>query len=359
VRQYYLRAAPELGDLQVNLVDHHQRSRKSHEIADLGSRRRRSDRSSAPAATPRLSKCRRGRQCSRRSSPKSTAPITVARGRLPRKYVKVLDATPDLVAIDDSVNAGGQRSVLRVLQNKAALLDVAQSDIVDVLRMSLAGEDVTPTAQHRFEIRDSYSSDPARRTEEHARYPAQVARPRPRRWRLVPVSELVELHEEGREQPIYHKNLLPVVYVVADMGGKLDSPLYGMFAARSEISGRALDGVEHGAGTLDEWFIKQPAAPDASYSLKWDGEWQVTYEVFRDMGIAFGGGAWCSSTLFMVALVRELSRPRWSSSRPIPFSMVGESCRRTAVMGSLFHRHFHDRLHRRWPASWCATPSSW
>jgi hypothetical protein len=75
-----------------------------------------------------------------------------------------------------------------------------------------------------------------------------------------------------------------VVYVVADMGGKLDSPLYGMFAARSEIAGRALDGVEHAAGTLDEWFIKQPSAPDASYSIKWDGEWQVTYETFPRHG---------------------------------------------------------------------------
>ena len=111
-------------------------------------------------------------------------------------------------------------------------------------------------------------------------------RVRSREGRLVPVSELVEVRDVAREKAIYHKDLLPVVYVVGDMGGKLDSPLYGMFDIRSKVNGMALKE----GGTLGEWFIRQPADPYAGYSVKWDGEWQVTYETFRDMGIAYAVG---------------------------------------------------------------------
>jgi len=319
VRQYYLRAAPELGDLQVNLVDHKDRSRKSHEIAiavrdAIEAIGKRAGGNAKVVEVP--------------PGPPVLSPIVAEvygpdyRGQraVAKEVRKVLEATPDLVAIDDSVNAGGQRSVLHVLQNKAALLGVAQSDIVDVLRMGLAGEDVTPVHNtgSKYEI-------PVRLTlpaEQQSTLDALLKlRVRARDEQLVPVSELVEVRELGREQAIYHKNLLPVVYVVADMGGKLDSPLYGMFAARSEIAGRALDGVSHAAGTLDEWFIKQPTAPDASYSIKWDGEWQVTYETFRDMGIAYGVGL-ILIYLLVVAHFKSYLVPLIIMA-PIPLTIIG------------------------------------
>jgi multidrug efflux pump subunit AcrB len=319
VRQYYLRASPELGDLQVNLVDHKERSRKSHEIAI-----------SVRDAIEAIGKRAGGnaKVVEVPPGPPVLSPIVAEvygpdyRGQraVAKEVRKVIEATPDLVAIDDSVNAGGQRSVLHVLQNKAALLGVAQSDIVDVLRMGLAGEDVTPVHNtgSKYEI-------PVRLTlpaEQQSTLDALLKlRVRSRDGPLVPVSELVEVREFGREQAIYHKNLLPVVYVVADMGGKLDSPLYGMFAARSEIAGRALDGVKHAAGTLDEWFIKQPTAPDASYSIKWDGEWQVTYETFRDMGIAYGVGL-ILIYLLVVAHFKSYLVPLIIMA-PIPLTIIG------------------------------------
>jgi multidrug efflux pump subunit AcrB len=102
----------------------------------------------------------------------------------------------------------------------------------------------------------------------------------------VPVSEVVEVRRQLREKVIYHKDLLPVVFVTGDMGGKLDSPLYGMFDIRSKLAGC---GLPQG-GTLGEYFIKQPEDPYAQYAIKWDGEWQVTYETFRDMGAAYAVG---------------------------------------------------------------------
>jgi len=86
---------------------------------------------------------------------------------------------------------------------------------------------------------------------------------------LVPIRELVTLSDTLREQPVYHKDLLPVNLVVADMAGRVDSPLYGMFASRPAIQKiTAPDG-----GSIDEYFIRQPSDPYRAYSLKWDGEW--------------------------------------------------------------------------------------
>ena len=319
VRQYYLRAAPELGDLQVNLVDHQQRSRQSHEIAvsirdAVEAIGRRAGGNAKVVEVP--------------PGPPVLSPIVAEvygpdyRGQsaVAKEVRKILEATPDLVAIDDSVNAGGQRTVLRVRQNQAAMLDVRQSDVVDVLRMALAGDDVTPVHNtgSKYEI-------PVRLTlpaEQQGSLDTLLKlRVRSQEGRLVAVSELVEVRQLAREQVVYHKDLLPVVYVVADMGGRLDSPLYGMFAARSEIAGRALEGVDHAAGTLGEWFITQPAAPDAGYSIKWDGEWQVTYETFRDMGIAYGVGL-ILIYLLVVAHFKSYLVPLIIMA-PIPLTVIG------------------------------------
>ncbi|ACV33586.1 MAG: efflux RND transporter permease subunit [Candidatus Accumulibacter sp.] len=319
VRQYYLRAAPELGDLQVNLVDHRQRSRQSHEIA-----------ASVRAAVEAIGQRAGGNAkiVEVPPGPPVLSPIVAEvygpdyRGQIAvaREVRKVLEGTPDLVGVDDSVTAAGSKTVLHVLQNKAALLDVAQSDIVEVVRMGLAGEDVTPVhnSESKFEI-------PVRLTlpaEQQSSIEALLKlRVRSRAGRLVPVSELVEVREQPRETVVYHKDLLPVVYVVADMGGKLDSPLYGMFAARSDLVGRSLDGLDKGAGTLGEWFIRQPAAPDAAYSIKWDGEWQITYETFRDMGIAYGVGL-ILIYLLVVAHFRSYLLPLIIMA-PIPLTIIG------------------------------------
>ncbi|KZS00823.1 Uncharacterized protein APZ42_002724, partial [Daphnia magna] len=103
---------------------------------------------------------------------------------------------------------------------------------------------------------------------------------------LVPIRELVTVSDTVREQPVYHKDLLPLNLVVADMAGAIDSPLYGMFSMRSAI---AKIQAPDGAG-LTEYFISQPQDAYRGYAIKWDGEWQITYETFRDMGAAYAVG---------------------------------------------------------------------
>jgi multidrug efflux pump subunit AcrB len=122
---------------------------------------------------------------------------------------------------------------------------------------------------------------------------------------------------DERDRPIYHKDLLPVVYVVADQAGRVDSPLYGMFTARGKVAGAALED----GGTLGEYFIRQPSDPYRQYAVKWDGEWQVTYETFRDMGLAYGVGL-VLIYLLVVAQFRSYLVPLVIMA-PIPLTVIG------------------------------------
>ncbi len=315
VRQYYLRSGAEQGDIQVNLVDKHARSRKSHEIAQ--SVRPPIERIAAkyganvkvvevPPGPPVLSPI-----VAEVYGPDYPAQMAVAKA-----VRKAFSATQDITAVDDSVEADARKFILHVLQNKAALKGVAQEDIVTVMKMGLSGEDVTPihSGDAKFEIPVRISLPPERQNNLDELLKLTV---RARDGSLVPLSELVEVLPAAREQAIYHKDLLPVVYVVGDMAGKIDSPLYGMFGIKSRLSDLQLPQ----GGTLHHYFIKQPQDPYAGFALKWDGEWQVTYETFRDMGIAYGVGL-ILIYLLVVAQFRSYLVPLIIMA-PIPLTIIG------------------------------------
>jgi multidrug efflux pump subunit AcrB len=134
----------------------------------------------------------------------------------------------------------------------------------------------------------------------------------------VPLREVVTVDRRGlREQPRYHKDLLPVEYVVGDTAGVIDSPLYGMFSMRSAILALPMPG----GGTLAEHFISQPDDPYRGYSIKWDGEWQVTYETFRDMGLAYAVGL-ILIYLLVVAQFGSYLTPLIIMA-PIPLTIIG------------------------------------
>jgi multidrug efflux pump subunit AcrB len=284
VRQYYLRAAPEKGDIQVNLADKHERSRQSHEIA-VSLRDRIEAIGKKNGGVAKVVEVPPGPPVISPIVAEIYGPDMVGQMAVGKQVRAAFEKTPDIVAVDDYIEANARKFVLHVLQSKAAQLGVAQSDIVEVVSMGLAGQDVTPTrnADSRFEVPVRITLPAEKQSSLDALLKLRV---RSRDGQLVPVSELVEVRDVAREKAIYHKDLLPVVYVVGDMGGKLDSPLYGMFDIRSQINGMALKE----GGTLGEFFIRQPTDPYAGYSVKWDGEWQVTYETFRDMGLAYAVG---------------------------------------------------------------------
>jgi multidrug efflux pump subunit AcrB len=315
VRQYYLREAPEQGDIQVNLTDKHHRSRKSHEIAqsvrpyleEIAARyAARVKTVEVPPGPPVLSPI----------VAEIYGPDYAGQMRVAKQVRAAFSATPDIVGIDDSVDENAPKLTVRVLQNKAALAGVAARDIVATMRMGLAGDYVTPihSGEGKYEIPVRVTLPPERQSNLDELLKLTV---RSSGAELVPLSELTQIIPGEREKTVFHKDLLPVVYVFGDMAGKLDSPLYGMFGIRSKTAGMAL---EQG-GDLAERFISQPDDRFRAYALKWDGEWKVTYETFRDMGIAYGVGL-IMIYLLVVAQFKSYLTPLVIMA-PIPLTIIG------------------------------------
>jgi multidrug efflux pump subunit AcrB len=225
-------------------------------------------------------------------------------------------ATAGVVDIDDGTEADAGENRVAVDRGKAALLGVAQREIVAAVRLALAGDGITPlfTGTSKFEVPIRVGIPPEEQTRVERLLQLRV---RTDRGDLIPLSELVHPLRTVREKAIHHKNLLPVVYVTGDMAGEIDSPLYGMFAMRGRVSGMAL---EEG-GVLGEYFIRQPSDRYAGYAIKWDGEWQVTYETFRDMGIAYAVGL-ILIYLLVVAQFRSYLTPLVIMA-PIPLTVIG------------------------------------
>jgi len=305
VRQYYLREGANVGDIQVNLVDKSDRDRKSHEIA--------SD------VRPALDEIGRKYGGSVKvvevpPGPPVQSPLVVevygpdyaGQQKLAGEIRRLFENTEDIVDIDDSVEATAPRIVVSVDRNKAALLGVSQESVTRALQTALSGEDVTY-------VRDGYQKYPlpvrlelpvADKSELDSLLTLRVAG---HGRSLVPLTELVTVHDSEWEQTIYHKDLLPVVFVTGDMAGRFDSPLYGMFDMVGDID-------------LEQHFISQPENP-YDYSIKWDGEWQITYETFRDMGMAYAVGL-ILIYLLVVAQFRSYAVPLIIMA-PIPLTIIG------------------------------------
>ena len=314
VRQYYLRAGGEVGDIQVNLVDKHQRSEQSHAIATR--------------VRPELQKIglRHGanvKVVEVPPGPPVLSPIVAeiygpdADGRraVAKAVRAVFEKTGNVVDVDDSSIASAPRLVLLVDRRKAAMLGVPQQAIVSTLRAGLAGEAVTYLHDGSKYPAPALLQLPA---QSHGDLDAllQLA-VRSASGKLVPIRELVTLSDTLREQPVIHKDLLPVNFVTADMAGQLDSPLYGVFQMRSQINAiTAPDGDK-----LAEYFISQPTDAWRGYALKWDGEWQITYETFRDMGAAYAVGL-VLIYLLVVAQFGSYLTPLIIMA-PIPLTIIG------------------------------------
>ncbi len=314
VRQYYLRTSSEMGDLQVNLVDKAHRSDQSHAIATR--------------VRPALQKIGLAHGANVKvvevpPGPPVLSPIVAeiygpeAEGR--RQVAKavraVFENTDGVVDVDDSSIANAPRQLLLIDRSKAALLGISQQAIVSTLRAGLAGEACTYLHDGSKYPVPAWIQLPA---SQHGDLNALLQlNVRAASGKGVPIRELVTVSDSTREQPVIHKDLLPVNFVTADMAGQVDSPLYGMFKMRSAVQAVA---TPDGQG-LHTYFIRQPADAWRGYSLKWDGESQMTYETFRDMGAAYGVGL-ILIYLLVVAQFGSYLTPLIIMA-PIPLTIIG------------------------------------
>ncbi len=309
VRQYYLREGANVGDIQVNLVDKHHRDRKSHDIAlsvrePLRDIARRYDGNVKIVEVP--------------PGPPVMSPIVAevygldydGQVQQAKKLREVFESSDNIVDVDDSVETASQKLTVAIDRQQAARLGVSQQVVAEALTTVLNGSDVTylhgRNLKYAVPIRIEY--DDADKADLEQVLALQV---RSTSGALVPLTELVDIIPGQREKNIYHKDLLPVVYVTADLAGGVDSPLYGMFDMSSKLS-------EH--DQLEQWFTRQPVNP-YEYSLKWDGEWQVTFETFRDMGAAYAVGL-LMIYLLVVAQFHSYKVPLVIMA-PIPLTIIG------------------------------------
>ncbi|MBS1179197.1 MAG: efflux transporter permease subunit, partial [Proteobacteria bacterium] len=314
VRQYYLRSGGEVGDLQVNLVDKQHRDEQSHAIATrvrpalqtIGQRHGANVKVvEVPPGPPVLSPL----------VAEIYGPEAEGRRQVAQAVRGVFAKTEGVVDIDDSSIADAPRALLVVDRRKAAMLGVSQQEIVSTLRAGLAGE---ATAYLHDQSKYPAAATIQLPAEAHGDLDALLQLTvRNAQGKLVAIRELVTVSDAQREQPVFHKDLLPVNYVVADMAGAVDSPLYGMFKMRGDVAAIATPG----GGTLGERFISQPLDPYRGYTIKWDGEWQITYETFRDMGAAYAVGL-ILIYLLVVAQFGSYLTPLIIMA-PIPLTIIG------------------------------------
>ncbi len=314
VRQYFLRSGANVGDLQVNLVDKHERDRQSHDIARairpalarIGERYGASVKVvEVPPGPPVLSPL-----VAEVYGPDYAGQRRIARAIARDHFAR----TEGIVDIDTSVETEAPRETIAIDRVRAARLGVPQSAIADAIALGVAGMDAT------F-VHDGASRYPR---PVRLRLPADAQasidgllsmQMRGGQGQLVPLSELVTVQRSGWDGAIHHKDGLPVAYVMGDEAGTLDSPLYGMFDIVGQLRGAPVAGK-----SLAQTFITQPA-DTSRYAVKWDGEWQITYETFRDMGIAYAAGM-VLIYLLVVAQFRSYLVPLVIMA-PIPLTVIG------------------------------------
>ena len=313
VRQYFLRSGSNVGDLQVNLIDKHQRDRQSHDIARalrpalaaIGKRHGASIKVvEVPPGPPVLSPL----------VAEIYGPDYARSRRLALTLEKRFARTEGIVDLDTSVESDAPRETILVDRARAARLGVPQSAITEALAAAVSGLDVTymhdGTSKYprpvRLRLPASDQAGIERLLALHVRGGDQ---------QLVPLSELVTVQRSVWDGAIQHKDLLPVVYLTADEASDTDSPLYGMFDLVGQLNDNKIDGHQ-----IAQRFIAQPV-DTSNFAIKWDGEWQITYETFRDMGIAYAAGM-VLIYLLVVAQFRSYLVPLVIMA-PIPLTVIG------------------------------------
>jgi multidrug efflux pump subunit AcrB len=314
VRHYFLRSAPHQGDVQVSLASRRQRHRSSHAIARaarplVDAIGRRYD------ARVKVAEVPPGPPVLETLVAEIYGPDDAGRREVARQVKEVFSRTEGVVDVDWYVESPRVKAVFRLDREKAGLAGIREADVAATLRLAL-GRDAASEIQLsdvRERIPLIVTLAPERRNDLAALSALRVAAAD---GRLVPLAEIGGFVEEPEEASIYHKNLKPVVYVTADVGGRKEAPVYAIGALEKGIAGIRVPGGYRIA-------TRTATAPfDTSrYGIKWDGEWHVTYEVFRDLGLAFAAVLVLIYVL-VVGWFRSFTVPLVIMA-PIPLTLVG------------------------------------
>jgi multidrug efflux pump subunit AcrB len=330
VRHYYLRQGPSVADVQVNLLPKGERRSQSHDVATR-IRPRVAEIAARYGARVAIAEVPPGPPVLQTLVAEVYGPDAAARTKLAEEVRGLFKRTPGVVDVDWYAEDPREKHELRVDKEKAAAQGVDLGAVTRTLEVAVAGTPVgllhAPREQEDvplvLEVPRAYRADTE--TLLGLRVPAASGA-------MVPLRELVRVERTLEDQSIYHKNLLPVVYVTGDVSGGAESSAYAVLAMNKELDGLAARDFGGSAGKLEIFNLAQPAS-DAQPSIKWDGEWHVTLEVFRDLGLAFAAVLVLIYAL-LVGWFRSFSTPLVVMAA-IPFSLIG-ILPAHAAMGAFF-----------------------
>ena len=307
VRHYFLRRGPEVADVQVNLRSRHERDAQSHAVAvrlrplvDQVARRY--------GASAKVAEIPPGPPVLATLTAEVYGPTAEARRRAAERVRGIFDSVPGVVDLDWSLRAEHPEMHLTAVPDAAALAGLAPAEVaraITAIGGVHAGTLHDPRAAEpvdivvRFASADRAGGEAVR----NLRLPTRTGT-------FVPATAVATLEERPAPQPIYRKDLKPVIYVTADVARELESPAYAMLAMEDRLAEAGIETTWAGPAPLTE-----------RVSLNWDGEWRITYEVFRDLGIAFAA-VLVLIYLLVVAWFQSYRIPLVIMA-PIPLTLAG------------------------------------
>ncbi|MCB1867841.1 MAG: efflux RND transporter permease subunit [Gammaproteobacteria bacterium] len=314
VRHYFLRRGPNVADIQVNLVSREERTLQSHDIAkrirekiqllDVGCGARIKV-AEVPPGPPVLQTI-----VAEIYGPDYEEQIEIA-----RRVRELFEETPGVVDVDWYVESDQPQLVFRFEQEKAALHQVSAEQVAQVVQIAEAGAEAG--LLHAAEEDEDVPIRVRLPLSQRAQPGALLSVPICSGTQCVPLGEVTSIEATLGEKSIYRKNLLPVVYVTGDVAGAAESPIYALLQLNDKIRAYVPAGRSE---PMEIWNVRQPFSTLLP-SLKWDGEWHITYEVFRDLGAAFAV-ALALIYILVVGWFRSFRTP-FIIMAAIPFSLIG------------------------------------
>ncbi|MFN0111968.1 MAG: efflux RND transporter permease subunit [Blastocatellia bacterium] len=314
VRHYYLRRGANVADIQVNLVGKGERDAQSHDIAKrirpaiqqiAAKHKARVKVSEVPPGPPVLQTL-----VAEIYGPNYQRQIEIA-----KNIRDIFDKTPGVVDVDWYVEDDQPKFQFVIDKEKAALNGVSAEQIAATLRIAVDGMQVglahQPTEKEDLPIVLRLS-----RAERSSVEDLKQIKVAGLRGNLVPLGELVRVEEQTNDKSIYHKNLMPVTYVTGDIAGSEESPVYAILQLNEAIEKMKLP-----EGYSLERFVAQQPFTSEKFAMKWDGEWHITYEVFRDLGLAFAA-VMVLIYVLVVGWFQSFKTP-FAIMAAIPFSLIG------------------------------------
>ncbi len=280
VRHYFLRSQPYQADIQVNLSDKSDRRRQSHDIA-VAVRAPLKQIADSYGARLQVAEVPPGPPVMATMLVEVFDPNPANQRALAEQIKNILKAAPGIVDVDSYIPEDQPMTRLVVDRQKATLNGVAASEIAQTAALSLSGADIDSAhvedENEAVDIRLRLSPEKRQRLEtlKEIKFfsPNGTA---------IPMAAMVKAETGLENQPVYHKNLQRVMYVTADIAGGTESPVYAVLDLKAKI-----DALSKARGAkINQYFTRQPDSSSET-AIKWDGEWHITYEVFRDLGLAF------------------------------------------------------------------------